>query len=470
MTTIGDLSDDQLADEITTWAGRIAAGEAHLLALIAEFDRREAWGGHGLLSCAHWLSWRIGLGLRAARERVRVARALESLPRTSAAFHSGQVSWSQVRAITRVATADDEETYVGLAKHSTAAQLERIVRGVRRVHRIAEAEADPELAAHRLRSTMRYDEDGTFVLTVRGRADDAAILQAAFEAVRADLDRARGDEAAEAATAAPAAPSAAPLPECSAAHPESVAEQCSAEHPPAPTDAAVRGGATVADALLAMARLALEDQARRQPTAARRTRALLTAQVDPLSGWARLADGELMPPGSLPGSLHRQLRSLPGRGGAPEPVRLRPVLAEDLAGADLGRDQRDANQALRDLLATIDGHRCRFPGCTRRRKLHAHHVRYWSDGGGTDLRNLVLVCARHHTLIHQQGFALTLHPDRRLDVATADVPVLHHPGLPWGDAGLLPSDAVDAASLPPTSVEARMDLAYVVSVVLQQAA
>jgi hypothetical protein len=110
------------------------------------------------------------------------------------------------------------------------------------------------------------------------------------------------------------------------------------------------------------------------------------------------------------------LRTLPGRGG---PGRLRPLTAADLRRHDLGRSQRVVSPALRDLLGTIDGERCRFPGCTRRKTLHAHHVVHWRDGGTTDLENLVLVCSRHHTLLHSAGFGLVLHPDRRLDVRTS---------------------------------------------------
>lgn len=98
-------------------------------------------------------------------------------------------------------------------------------------------------------------------------------------------------------------------------------------------------------------------------------------------------------------------------------------------------------------------------------------MRFWRDGGGTDLDNLVLVCARHHTLIHQHGFGLVLGPDRRLSVTTADgVPVLHHPALPWGEAEALDPDGhVSAETLVPDSVS-RMDLDYCVAVLLQQAA
>jgi hypothetical protein len=221
--------------------------------------------------------------------------------------------------------------------------------------------------------------------------------------------------------------------------------------------------ATLADGLLEMARRVLEQHATEHPDVARRKKSMLTAQVDPLSGWARLHDGEIVPPTS-PGHV---LRSLPGRAG----MRLRRVTPADLTRHDLGRTQREANQALRDLLGTIDGERCRFPGCTRAQKLHAHHVVYWSDDGPTDLANLVLVCSRHHTLIHQQGFQVTLHECRRLTVATAEgVPVLHHPGLPWGDAAELEVTGIDANTLPPDSIEARIDLGYVVNVVMMQAA
>jgi len=83
------------------------------------------------------------------------------------------------------------------------------------------------------------------------------------------------------------------------------------------------------------------------------------------------------------------------------------------------------------------------------RKLHAHHVLRWPLGGPTDLANLVLVCGRHHTLLHTQGFQLTLHPDRTIIVTTADgAAVPHHPELPWGEAEQLDDRAIRAAPAP----------------------
>lgn len=86
----------------------------------------------------------------------------------------------------------------------------------------------------------------------------------------------------------------------------------------------------------------------------------------------------------------------------------------------------------------------------------------------------MLVCARHHTLIHALGFSLVLHPDRRLEVHTADgVPILHHPAQPWGDPAALAhgcGQRVSAETLPPDHCDARLDLRYAVSVLMAQAA
>ncbi len=104
------LSDNELEDAITALAANLNAATARWLALIAELDRREAWGHEAVMSCAHWLNWKCGVGLNAAREKVRVARALEDLPRITAAFAAGELSYSKVRAMTRVATPESGES------------------------------------------------------------------------------------------------------------------------------------------------------------------------------------------------------------------------------------------------------------------------------------------------------------------------------------------------------------------------
>ena len=124
---------DRLADEITELASHIHAATCRWLGLVAEFDRRGGWGEWGCRSCAHWISWRCSISPAAAREHVRVALRLQELPLIRGAFAEGRLSYSQVRALTRVARVEREEELLSLARHATAAQLEQILGAYRGV-------------------------------------------------------------------------------------------------------------------------------------------------------------------------------------------------------------------------------------------------------------------------------------------------------------------------------------------------
>ena len=113
-----------LGEEITELAAHIHAATFLLLQKIREFDELEGWILPGLASCAHWLQWQCGTNLGAAREKVRVARALPELPKISKSFSEGRISYSKVRAMTRVATAENEEVLLSIARHGTAAHVE----------------------------------------------------------------------------------------------------------------------------------------------------------------------------------------------------------------------------------------------------------------------------------------------------------------------------------------------------------
>ncbi len=123
---------DRLGDEIAVLSAQIQAATYELLVRLREFDQREGWGHHGAKSCAHWLAWRTSLDPGAAREWVRVARALEHLPALSEAMRQGEVSYSKARALTRIATPETDAGLVELARAGTAAHIERVVRGCRR--------------------------------------------------------------------------------------------------------------------------------------------------------------------------------------------------------------------------------------------------------------------------------------------------------------------------------------------------
>src|SRR5690242_977806 len=125
-------SINDLASEICTLAGHINAANHRMLALIAEFDKRNGWSDGATQSCAHWLNWKCGIALGAAREKVRVARALENLPKISAAMASGGLSYSKVREITRVAVPETEDYLLMIAEYGTASHVERLVRAYRR--------------------------------------------------------------------------------------------------------------------------------------------------------------------------------------------------------------------------------------------------------------------------------------------------------------------------------------------------
>jgi hypothetical protein len=420
------------------------------------------------------------MGLVAARERVRVARRLRELPLASEAFGAGRLSWTQVRALSRCATPETEETLVDLARRCTGAQLEKVARGIRQVHEEERRADDPEAAEDAMRCRQRYEADGTLVLSLRIPPQDAPIALAGLERMKAEVQAERDaavaelahqvqvdvpDASAEAPIAvpdasaeAPGRASAAPADRAVAAQWEAGLTQAAAVQAEAHAQGVETRPATLGDALVRMAMRSL-DLPSPVPVPTQRLRLL----VHPLSGWARTHSGELLPPSSL----RQVLRSLPGRGA--EQV-LNP--APDWSSYDLGRTTRLVSGRLRALLGQVDGERCRFPGCTRVRNLHAHHVVFWREGGPTDLRNLVLVCSRHHTLIHRDGYQLVLSPDRRLTVRTRDdIPVLHHPGLPWQPAvGLDEHERIARHTLPPMWDGDRLDLRHVVWSVLHQAA
>src|SRR5215216_5824575 len=192
-------STDRLADEITELASHIHAATCRWLGLVAEFDRRGGWFEWGCRSCAQWVSWRCGIAPVAAREHVRVARRLEELPSIRAAFADGQLSYSQVRALTRVEKVDKEEELLSLARHATAAQLERLVRAYRGVAARARA---AEYGGPERHVTWSYADDGSLVLRARLPADEGAVVLAALDA---GVDRliAERDASAEAPAPAP---------------------------------------------------------------------------------------------------------------------------------------------------------------------------------------------------------------------------------------------------------------------------
>jgi len=187
---------EQLEDQITELSAHIHAATYRLLELIREYDDSHGWLGPGLNSCAHWLNWKCGINLGAAREKVRVAHALNDLPKISDVFRLGEISYSKVRALTRVATEKNEDYLLGIARHGTAAHVERLVRNYRKVKRIEALELDNE--RHVMRQLDWYfDDDDSLVLKGRFTPEQGMLIKKVLELIMDEDFQEQKDVSAE---------------------------------------------------------------------------------------------------------------------------------------------------------------------------------------------------------------------------------------------------------------------------------
>ena len=181
MERAAEMPTERLEAEIKTLSGHLAAALCGWLLLVAEFDRREGWGQWECRSCTHWLSWQCGMSLRTAQEHLRVAHALEVLSLVRARFSRGELSYSQVRAISRVVDGPvAEEFLVHYALHATAAMLEKMVKGYRRTGRLDDEAAEDRHA--RRCFEWWVDEDGMVCFRGRLAPEEAQVVIAAIGA------------------------------------------------------------------------------------------------------------------------------------------------------------------------------------------------------------------------------------------------------------------------------------------------
>jgi 5-methylcytosine-specific restriction endonuclease McrA len=369
-----ELDLQRLGDEIAELAAHLDAATARLLELVREFDARGGWG-NGFRSCAEWLTWRIGLAPGAAREHVRVARALGTLPRLSRALARGEVSYSKARAITRVATPDTEERLLAVARGGTAQHVERIVRAWRAVDRKAEVQETAE--RHRARALHVYqDEDGMVIVRGRLEPEAGAVLIQALAAARDTLHQRRRADV----------PAGTPGP---ADVPTGRRTGLLVDDDP-PTF-----GQQQADALTLIAETALH-QGLDPGTAGERYQVVVHVDA------AVLADADALGQSIVDGA----------RVSAETSQRLacdasRVVMRHDADGGitEIGARTRTIPPALRRALHHRD-QGCRFPGCGSRFG-QGHHIRHWAHGGPTALSNLATLCRRHHRAVHEEGYQVT---------------------------------------------------------------
>jgi hypothetical protein len=335
--------------------------------------------------------------LKAAREKVRVARALGNLKKVDALFGRGELSYSKVRAITRVATPQSEQDFIDLALHATAAQVERLAGAYSRSVEACEAsgegegEGEAEPPPSRRRFVRRFEMPGGMVrLEIQLPSEEAAVV---WEALMAASDH--GEEAGASAEApAPcgavdgrsgsAAGASAEAPACRGTAAGCCEAEASAEAW-GPEEFEQRR----ADAIVNLARACLQ---RRPRTLGSGYELVVVTSKDQLEQGHGGVDGFLRDGTPVPLHVARML--------ACDSARVDVVMGEDGELLDVGRSTRSIPSAIARALWLRDGG-CRVPGCGRRRHLHGHHIQPWAEGGPTRLSNLVLVCPAHHRMIHE---------------------------------------------------------------------
>jgi len=446
---------EELADRIAVMAGHIHAAEQRFLLMLAEFDWRRGWELSGHRTSAEWLSERTGFDLGACRERVRTARKLVGLPLTAEAMGRGELSFSQVRALTRVATAENETALLELAKGVPTRKLETMVRGWKRKTRETEEERARDLYASR-RLSVFPDEEGMYVISGRLPAEVGLVLQKAIQAAMEELFREgtgngpdlREVEVRQREAARMRADALGLMAERVLGVGMGVGDDgVAAGAPPAPVSGsqaerfqvmlhvdgagmgAGMGSGTGVDAEVTDSAVGSAAGS----AAARDLRTVTAASSDLLS---HLEDGTRVSPETS--------RRICCDAGVSE-VRL------DAKGhpLDVGRRRRTIPPALRRALELRD-RGCRFPGCPVRHFTAGHHVRHWAEGGETKLDNLLLLCRHHHRLVHEGGWRVRWqnrgnpiffdprggpHFDGRWKLPRLD-------GVDGGGAGSEPSDPV----------------------------
>jgi len=351
------LRNDALADEIAALSAQVQAADYRLLVLIREFDEGGGWAQQGAKTCAHWLSWRIGLDGGAAREKIRVARALKTLPLISASMSKGEISYSKVRAVTRVATPDNEAQLVNIALGATAGQVERVVRAWRKIDLSLE-KAHACYQQEQASLSTYVDDDGMTVIKGKLPPEIGAVFTKALEAASDALyqeDRER-----------PAA-------------------QRRAEALKVISEAALHEGLDPGHGA---------------------DRYQVVVHVDD----AVLADPTATGQSTIEGGVGVSAETSRRIACDATVIELR----ADASGntLDVGRKSRTIPTPIRRALDARDPI-CVWPGCECK-FVHGHHIRFWADGGETKLDNLCNLCSYHHHLVHDADYRVQRQDDGTL--------------------------------------------------------
>jgi Domain of unknown function (DUF222) len=454
---------ERLEAEIVELSSQLTAATSKLLELVGEFDAAEGWREWGMRSTAHWLSWQCGVGLTAGREQVRVARALRSLPLLAAEFAAGRLSYSKVRAVSRVATPQTESTLVEWALHATAAQLDRLVAAQRRVRRAADVRARHD--ARYL--TWRWDVDGSLVGSFRLPPEQAAVLLQALEAAKESLPTVTSSVADASAEASPvdsvkdasAEASSVKADLWPATEPgwqfdratidafadryatEAAEPKTSAEAPPVESvkDASAEASESVTaprsvDALVQIAAAFLDAKRDAAPDVQReRYQLVLHATTEQL-----IRDHDDAAEGITTSDGIRLHPETARRLACDCPTS---TLTVDERGTPLhlGRRTRRIRGRRGRAIRHRDHGRCQAPGYTAKATI-THHIRHWARGGTTCLINLISLCDGQHWLVHDGGWTVAVIRPGTWRFYTPDARRLDTDHTPTAEAQPLPTD------------------------------
>ena len=339
-----------------------------MLVLVREFDDRFAWKKWSFKNCAEWLAYRSEISLSAAREKVRTAHALRSLPAISAAFAEGRLSYTKVRALTRVADVHHEDLLLAYALSTTAENVEERCRQMRNVS--PESVHQPRRAfAGRSLTAWRDERRGVLRLTLEVPIEEGELIMRAIDCavaageVTTDID------------------------------PSAVGESKS-----------MAWRAQQAEAVVAVMKSYLDGgHGGEGGSSADHYQVVVHADAKALRGGTGCSD--------LPIETVKRLLCDCSFVTVFEDANGHPL--------DVGRKQRTVSTHLRRALYARD-RGCTFPGCHRKRHLAGHHLEHWIDGGETKPENMALLCTYHHTLLHQGAFSIVKEADDTLRFVTAD--------------------------------------------------
>jgi Domain of unknown function (DUF222) len=367
------LRCEELASEISLLSGHLNAANYRLLKLIGEFDTRKGWSNEGAQSCAHWLNWKCGIGMNAAREKVRVAAALEQSPKIAAAMERGQLSYCKARELTRIASADIEDALLELAIHGTGSHVQKMVQLYRRAKDAEELTREQHQQETRS-VTYRWDDDGSLVLSARLPAEAGVLL---LKALNVAADEIPLDEEAAAKRAAL----------------EKVTAVTSTMKFPPSHKQRADALALLAESFIAHGSESLSGGDKHQIVVHVSAETL----QDSVAGQCEFEDGA-----SMAAETARRLCCDASVVAIVENDKGEPL--------NVGRKTRSIPPALKRALNSRD-QGCRFPGCCNKKFVDGHHVEHWAHGGETKLSNLVTLCRFHHHLVHEGGVTIRILDD-----------------------------------------------------------